>query len=322
MATILIVDDDDAIRDGLAETVTDLGYRAHLAASGSDALALVAAGGIDAVLLDLRMPGGLDGIEVLRRIRARENAPPVAVLTAFAGADNTIEAMRLGAFDHLTKPIGRDSLKSLLHGMLSQRGDASSPRQTEPGGGLIGGSEAIRRVQKTIGLAADGNATVLILGETGTGKELVARALHAHGRRKDDPFVAVNCAAIPDELLESELFGHVKGSFTGATGDRAGAFRDAANGTLFLDEIGDMPLAMQAKILRALQEQIVTPVGGKPVRTTARIIAATHRDLSTLVATNDFGEDLYYRLNVVPIAIPPLRERPSDIVPLAEHFLV
>src|SRR5438874_10809518 len=152
MATILIVDDDDAIRDGLAETVTDLGYRAHLAASGRDALALVAAGGIDAVLLDLRMPGGLDGIEVLRRIRAVENAPPVAVLTAFAGADNTIEAMRLGAFDHLTKPIGRDSLKSLLHGMLSQRGDASSPRQTEPGGGLIGGARRSGACRRLLGL--------------------------------------------------------------------------------------------------------------------------------------------------------------------------
>src|SRR5439155_27165408 len=177
------------------------------------------------------------------------------------------------------------------------------------------------RVQKAIGLAAESNAIVLIRGETGTGKELVARALHDHSRRKNSSFIAVNCAAIPADRLESELFGHVKGSFTGATSDRPGAFRDAENGTLFLDEIGDMPLAMQAKILRALQEQVITPVGGKPVRTTARIIAATHRDLSKLVATNEFREDLYYRLNVVPIAIPPLRERPSDIVPLAEHFL-
>jgi two-component system NtrC family response regulator len=179
----------------------------------------------------------------------------------------------------------------------------------------------MRRVQKAIGLAADSDATVLILGETGTGKELVARALHVHGKRKDGPFVAVNCAAIPEDLLESELFGHVKGSFTGATADRAGAFRDAANGTLFLDEIGDMPLAMQAKILRALQEQVVTPVGGKPIRTTARVVAATHRDLSKLVAAHGFREDLYYRLNVVPIAIPTLRERVADIAPLAHHFL-
>jgi DNA-binding NtrC family response regulator len=321
MATILIVDDDDAMRDGLAETVTDLGYSARLAASGKDALALVAAGGIDAVLLDLRMPGGLDGIEVLRRIRAGDNAPPVAVLTAFAGADNTIEAMRLGAFDHLTKPIGRDNLKSLLRGMLAQRGRAGSPGQVESGGGLIGGSEAIRRVQKTIGLAADGETTVLILGETGTGKELVARALHEHGGRKDRPFIAVNCAAIPNELLESELFGHLKGAFTGAAADRAGAFREADGGTLFLDEIGDMPSAMQAKILRVLQDKVVTPVGGKPAKVDVRVIAATHQDLPALVAAGKFREDLYYRLNVVPIMLPPLRERRGDIEPLAQHFM-
>jgi two-component system NtrC family response regulator len=321
MATILIVDDDDAMREGLAETVTDLGYRARLAASGKDALALVAAGGIDAVLLDLRMPGGLDGIEVLRRIRAGDDAPPVVVLTAFAGADNTIEAMRLGAFDHLTKPIGRDDLKSILLAMLAQRGPAPSLSPVGPSGGLIGASEAIRRVQKTIGLAADGNATVLILGETGTGKELVARALHEHGRRKDKAFIAVNCAAIPTELLESELFGHVKGAFTGAAADRAGAFREADGGTLFLDEIGDMPGAMQAKILRVLQDKVVTPVGGKPVRVDVRVIAATHQDLPALVSAGNFREDLYYRLNVVPIVLPPLRERRGDIELLARHFL-
>jgi DNA-binding NtrC family response regulator len=321
MATILIVDDDDAMREGLAETVTDLGYRPRLAASGKDALALVGAGGVDAVLLDLRMPGGLDGIEVLRRIRAHDNAPPVVVLTAFASADNTIEAMRLGAFDHLTKPIGRDDLKSILLGMLAQRGPAPSPSRVEPSGGLIGASEAIRRVQKTIGLVADGTATVLILGETGTGKELVARALHEHGRRKDKAFIAVNCAAIPTELLESELFGHVEGAFTGAAADRAGAFREADGGTLFLDEIGDMPGTMQAKILRVLQDKVVTPVGGKPVKVDARVIAATHQDLPGLVNAGNFREDLYYRLNVVPIVLPPLRERRGDIEPLAQHFL-
>jgi len=320
MATILIIDDDAALREGLAETLTDLGHAPRMASSGREGLAALS-DEVDAVLLDLRMPGGIDGIEALRRIRSHRDAPPVVVLTAFASAENTIEAMRLGAFDHLTKPIGRDELKALLQRLPSRTRSVSNA--PEGGNGtLIGSSEAMRRVQKAIGLAADSNAIVLILGETGTGKELVARALHDHSRRKESPFIAVNCAAIPADLIESELFGHVKGSFTGATSDRSGAFRDAKNGTLFLDEIGDMPLAMQAKILRALQEQVITPVGGKPVRTAARIIAATHRDLSKLVATNEFREDLYYRLNVVPIAIPPLRERPSDIVPLAEHFLV
>ncbi|MET4209994.1 sigma-54 dependent transcriptional regulator [Bradyrhizobium sp. LA2.1] len=320
MATVLIIDDDAALRDGLSETLTDLGHTPRTASSGREGLAALSAA-IDAVLLDLRMPGGLDGIDVLRRIRSQADAPPVVVLTAFASAENTIEAMRLGAFDHLTKPIGRDELRTLLDRLPSRTRSVLSTRQSSPDA-LIGLSDGMRRVQKAIGLAADSQATVLILGETGTGKELIARALHVHSQRKDHPFVAVNCAAIPADLLESELFGHVKGSFTGATSDRAGAFRDAENGTLFLDEIGDMPLAMQAKILRALQERIITPVGGKPVPIFARVIAATHRDLSKLVAAGQFREDLYYRLNVVPIAIPPLRERPSDIMPLAEHFLL
>ncbi len=318
MANVLIVDDDPALREGLAEALSDLGHTPQTASSGREGLAALSEK-VDAVLLDLKMPG-MDGIEVLRRIRSQESPPAVVVLTAFASAENTIEAMRLGAFDHLTKPIGRDELRTLM-GRLPSR---LRPVTTSGKGSLdtlIGSSEGMRRVQKAIGLAADSQATVLILGETGTGKELVARALHVHGQHKDGPFIAVNCAAIPPDLLESELFGHVKGSFTGATGDRTGAFRDADHGTLFLDEIGDMPLAMQAKILRVLQERMITPVGGKPIRTTARVVAATHRDLPKLVAAGAFREDLYYRLNVVPIPIPPLRERPSDVVPLAEHFL-
>src|SRR6266404_2612931 len=319
MATILIIDDDAALREGLAETLTDLGHTPRMASSGREGLAALS-DEVDAILLDLRMPGGIDGIEALRRIRSHRDAPPVVVLTAFASAENTIEAMRLGAFDHLTKPIGRDELKALLQRLPSRTGPVRNAPESS-NGTLIGSSETMRRVQKAIGLAADSDAIVIILGETGTGKELVARALHVHSRRKDNPFIAVNCAAIPQDLLESELFGHLKGSFTGAANDRTGAFRDAGNGTLFLDEIGDMPLAMQAKILRALQDQTVTPVGGKPVRSLARVIAATHRDLSKLVASGQFREDLYYRLNVLPIAIPPLRERRSDITPLAEHFL-
>jgi two-component system NtrC family response regulator len=319
MATVLIVDDDAALREGLAETLIDLGHAVRTAAAGREALGAVTPE-IDAVLLDLRMPGGMDGIEVLRRIRAFEDAPPVIVLTAYASPENTIEAMRLGAFDHLVKPIGREALRSLLD-RLPPRSSPTSGQAPSTAEGLIGASEAMRRVQKQIGLAADAEATVLIRGETGTGKELVARALHVHSRRSQAPFIAVNCAAIPEDLLESELFGHVKGSFTGAVADRAGAFRDAGGGTLFLDEIGDMPLPMQAKILRALQERVITPVGGKPARVAARVVAATHRDLAKRVACGGFREDLYYRLNVVPIELPPLRDRPSDIVPLAEHFL-
>ena len=318
MATILIVDDDAALRDGLAETVTDLGHRAVTAASGREAIGMLSSD-TDAVLLDLRMPG-IDGIETLRRIRAGGDAPPVIVLTAYASPENTIEAMRLGAFDHLLKPIGRDALRELIERLPPRR------RQRRDSGrvgdsGLIGTSEAMRRVQKTIGLAADADATVLIRGETGTGKELVARALHVHSRRSTAPFVAVNCAAIPQDLLESELFGHIKGSFTGAASDRSGAFRDAGAGTLFLDEIGDMPLSMQAKILRALQERMITPVGGKPIKVAARVVAATHRDLAKQVASGAFREDLYYRLKVIPIELPPLRERTQDILPLADHFL-
>ena len=303
-----------------AKPSRDLGHDTHLAASGTEAIALLDAQAIDAVLLDLRMPG-MDGIEVLRRVRARPHPPPVTVLTAHATAANTIEAMRLGAFDHLTKPIGREELSRVLVGMLAARAEPSGFRpQSEPGG-LIGSSESMRTVQKAIGMLADSNATVLISGETGTGKELVARAIHDHGHRGGKPFIAVNCAAIPTELMESELFGHVRGAFTGAVSDRQGAFREAEHGTLFLDEIGDMDIAMQAKILRALQERIVTPVGGKPVPVDVRVIAATHRDLKQRVRDGSFREDLFYRLHVVPIHLPALRERIADIVPLAEHFL-
>jgi two-component system NtrC family response regulator len=321
MATILIVDDDAAMREGLAETLSDLGHRAVEAPDGNGALAIAARERLDAVLLDLRIPR-MDGLEILRQLRSRPGAPPVAILTAYASAANTIEAMRLGAFDHLTKPIGRDDLISLISRMLRSRTEAPPPTASEVDEEeLVGPSDAMRAIQKMIGLVTDSDATVLITGETGTGKELVARAIHRHGRRASGPFVAVNCAAIPLELLESELFGHVRGAFTGAVGERSGAFRDAARGTLFLDEVGDMDFAMQAKILRALQERTVTPVGGRPVRVDVRVLAATHRDLEAAARDGAFREDLFYRLNVVPIHLAPLRGRLADIIPLAEHFL-
>jgi DNA-binding NtrC family response regulator len=320
VAAILIVDDDEAMREALSEAARDLGYEVRIAPSGAAALAILKRERVRAVLLDLRMPG-MDGLEVLREIQKAAPRPPVTVLTAHATAHNTIEAMRLGAFDHLTKPIGREALARALSGMLATNTEPRTPQSPSVREELIGLSPPMREVQKTIGMLADSNATVLITGETGTGKELAARAIHEHGHRSGKPFVAVNCAAIPTDLMESELFGHVRGAFTGASGDRAGAFQQAQGGTLFLDEIGDMDLSLQAKILRALQERVVTPVGGKSIPVDVRVIAATHRDLRESVSRGVFREDLFYRLHVVPLHLPALRERASDIVPLVEHFL-
>jgi two-component system NtrC family response regulator len=321
MPSILIIDDDIAIREALSEALADLGHTPSAVADGAAALAWLAQHRADAVLLDLRMPG-LDGMEVLRRIRGRVDPPPVAVLTAVPTSTNTIEAMRLGATDHLAKPIGREELSALVTRLLTATTEPSAPPPPAVSSEeLIGSSAAWREVQKTIGLLADNDTTVLILGETGTGKEVIARAIHHHGRRSKAPFVAVNCAALPGELLESLLFGHVRGAFTGAVTDRAGSFREADGGTLFLDEIGDMELMMQAKLLRALQERVVTPVGGAAVPVDVRVIAATHRDLPGRIRDGRFREDLFYRLGVVPLALPPLRERLADIVPLAEQFL-
>jgi DNA-binding NtrC family response regulator len=243
------------------------------------------------------------------------------VLTAVPTAGNTIEAMRLGAVDHLAKPVGRAELAALLARMLPRATSINKPAAESDAEEPVGSSAPMREVQKTIGMLADSDATVLIMGETGTGKEVVARAIHRHGKRSAKPFVAVNCAAIPIELLESQLFGHVRGAFTGAVADRRGSFREADGGTLFLDEIGDMDPGMQAKLLRVLQDRIVAPLGGKPVAIDVRIVAATHRDLGRAVEEGRFREDLFYRLGVVPVRLPPLRERLADILPLAEHFL-
>ena len=321
MPTVLIVDDDAALRDAIGMTLSDLGHDPAGVPDGNAALDWLSSHHADAVLLDLRMPGP-DGIEMLRRIRNRPDPPPVAILTAVPTSANTIEAMRLGAIDHLTKPIGRNGLRDLLARMLPHANPAIEPTPAQPDDEeLVGVSAAMREVQKVIGLLADSDATVLLLGETGTGKEVVARAIHRHGNRSTRPFVAVNCAAIPAELLESLLFGHVRGAFTGAVSDRIGSFREADGGTMFLDEIGDMDPAMQAKLLRALQERVITPVGGRPVPVDVRVIAATHRDLTQAVRDGRFREDLYYRLGVVPLRLPPLRERLADILPLAEYFL-
>lgn len=321
MAVVLIVDDDADLRADLCDTLGDLGHIPVPAADGGAALMALERGDIEAVLLDLRMPG-MGGMEVLERIRARPTAPPVAILTAVPTAENTIQAMRLGAVDHLAKPVRRAELADLMTRMLPGAAEPPAERGSRVASGdLVGVSAAMREVQKAIGKLTDADATVLITGETGTGKEVVARALHRYGRRGHEPFVAINCAAIPTELLESQLFGHVRGAFTGAVSDRTGSLREADGGTVFLDEIGDMDLAMQAKLLRVIQERVVVPVGGKPQAIDVRIIAATHRDLAAAVREGRFREDLFYRLGVVPLRLPPLRERPADTVPLAEHFL-
>jgi DNA-binding NtrC family response regulator len=319
MARILIVDDDAGLRASLREALADFGHSAEDAPDGAAGLARIRQGGIDAVLLDLRMPG-MDGLAVLRAI-AGTKAPPVAVLTAVPTAANTIEAMRLGAVDHLAKPVGRTALQGLIERMLATHAVAATMPGTADND-IVAVSEPMREVVKAIGRLADSSTTVLITGETGTGKEIVARALHRYGSRVDQPFVAVNCAAIPAGLLESELFGHRRGAFTGAVADVPGSIRAADHGTLFLDEIGDMDAAMQAKLLRVLETREVVPVGGnRPIAVDVRIIAATHRDLVQRASEGKFREDLYYRLGVVPLHLPPLRERLADILPLAERFL-
>jgi DNA-binding NtrC family response regulator len=329
MAMILIVDDDAAFRATLAETLEDLGHDVRQAASCEAGLRGLAGGGVAAAIVDLRLPGD-DGLAFLRAAPAIAPGVPCLMLTAYASGSNTIEAMRLGAFDHLTKPLGRDALTVALGRALKAGAQAAhkTPDTPAPDGDLqidekmLSNSEEMRAIFKRIGLVADSDNSVLVLGETGTGKELVAQALHQNSARAAGPFVAVNCAAIPAELLESELFGHVKGAFSGATTDRPGRFREADGGTLFLDEIGDMALPTQAKILRVLQEREVTPLGARhsqPVD--LRIVAATHRDLEAEVAAGTFRADLWYRLQVITIMLPPLRERAGDVTLLAAHFL-
>ena len=325
MAKILIVEDDAAFREGLAETVQDLGHIAFEADSCSGGLEALEKSMADLVILDHRL-GDANGLEFLRRMgERRQPVPPVIMLTAFATAAGTVEAIKLGAFDHLLKPVGRNDLTLAIERALhsGELVDVAEPVEdaAEPGE-VIGSSMPMREVLKLIGLAAASNVTVLLTGETGSGKEVLARLLHRASGRADAPFVAVNCAAIPADLLESELFGHVKGAFTGAVADRAGRFRQARRGTLLLDEIGDMPVAMQSKVLRVIEDKRFTPVGATQEESAdVRLIAATHRDLAEQVRHGQFREDLYHRLNVLPIRVPSLRERPEDIPALANHFL-
>jgi DNA-binding NtrC family response regulator len=326
-ANILVVDDEKSMRDSMHMLLKE-DYHVHLANSGKEAIELVKQQAIDLVLLDIRLPE-IDGIEVLKLIKGHDDSIEVIMVTAVVMVKHAVEAIRIGAYDYITKPFDIDSLqeqvekvlekKMLLQENTSLKKLIEKDYQFEK---IVGKSKEIREVFKVIDDVARSNATILITGESGTGKELVARAIHNRSPRSDKLFVAVNCAAIPETLLESELFGHERGSFTGATERQIGKFEIANCGTLFLDEIGAMPLPMQAKLLRAIQEKEIERIGaGYTTPVDVRIISATNSDIRTAIKKYKFREDLYYRLNVIPIHLPPLRERKEDSPLLVSHFL-
>ena len=326
---VLVADDEPSIRYVLREALEEEGYEVTDVADGDAALEAMGREDFPLAFVDIRMPG-CGGLEVLDRLRAIGAGTPVVIITAQNTFDNAVQAMKRGAFDYLVKPFGIEEVKALAEKASRSRVLEEELRDLRrevargptTGQRLVGSHPAMLELFKVIGRLADRDLSVLITGESGTGKELVARAIHAASVRCEAPFMPVNTAAIPRELLESELFGHERGAFTGAVASRSGRFRDASGGTLFLDEIGDMPPELQAKLLRVLQEGEVTPVGGSvPVMVDVRILAATHRDLDVAVAQGDFREDLLYRLRVVPVQIPALRERREDIPVLARHFV-
>lgn len=317
-AHALIVDDEADIRELLEITLGRMGLRTHGAGTLTEARALLAEHDFDLCFTDMRLPDG-NGIALVQHIQERHPQVPVAVITAYGNAQAAVESLKAGAFDFVTKPLDLQVLRKLVDAALKLRGATRAPAGD---GSLLGQAPAIAHLRAMIERLARSQAPVHIAGESGTGKELVARLIHARSPRCQAPFVAVNCGAIPSELMESEFFGHLKGSFTGATRDKPGLFQAAEGGTLFLDEVGDLPLHMQVKLLRALQERAVRPVGAEnetPVN--VRVISATHRDLAALLATGQFRQDLYYRLNVIEIRTPALREHPEDIPLLAEAIL-
>src|ERR1700760_1513238 len=328
---VLIVDDDPVARRLVENMVSRAGYEPVIAEGGDLALALLTGGKarIDCVILDLVMPD-LDGLGVLARMREAGIEAPVIVQTAHGGIDNVVSAMRAGAVDFVVKPAGAERLQVSLRNALATRaleGELNRIKRSRSGTltfkDIVTHSTRMLCVLRTAEKAAASSIAVLIEGESGVGKELIARAIHGSGERRAKPFVAVNCGAIPENLVESVLFGHEKGAFTGAAERHAGKFLEATGGTLFLDEIGELPLAAQVKLLRALQEGEVDPVGAKkPVKVDVRIISATNRDLVADVKSGRFREDLFYRLHVFPITVPPLRDRPEDVPDLVRHFLV
>lgn len=324
-ASILVVDDEEAIRTSLRSILEDEGYDVSLAANGIEALKIYGTDPPDLMILDIWMPE-MDGLETLRRVKEFVPTTQVMMISGHGSIETAVKAIKLGAYDYIEKPLSLENVTLRVKHALEQFRLAQENRslrtKVQQKFELVGQSPAMQRLRELIETAGPTNSRVLIGGENGTGKELVARAIHMHSSRSDHPFVAVNCAAIPETLIESELFGHEKGSFTGATSMKRGQFEQADGGTLFLDEIGDMSLNTQAKVLRALQEQQFTRVGGtKLMKVDVRVLAASNKDLEKEIGKGQFREDLYYRLNVVPIIVPPLRERREDIPALVRHFM-
>ncbi len=328
MKKILIVDDDTVHRIMLKVNLLDAGYDVIEADDGDQVLPVLAEQEIDLILMDLKMQR-MDGLETIHLLREKGRVEPVVVITAFSSVESAVEAMKYGAMDYVTKPVDIEALKHTVakaidFEVLREENKELKKRLGEQFdfGNIIGGSPAMQRVFETLSLVAPSDATVLINGESGTGKELIAASLHHNSSRKEKPFIKVNCAALNENLLESELFGHEKGAFTGADSLHQGRFELASGGTLFLDEIGDMPLQTQAKILRVLQEGELERVGGSStISVDVRLVVATHKDLTKMVEEGSFRQDLFFRLSVVPIELPPLRDRSEDIPPLADFFL-
>jgi two-component system nitrogen regulation response regulator NtrX len=324
-STVLIVDDEAGVRSALSGVLRDEGYAVDAVDSGEACLDRVMRAPYDVIVLDIWLPG-IDGLATLARLRERRVDAPVVMISGHGNIESAVRAIKMGAFDFVEKPLSLEKTVLVVGNAVRQRQLEAENRalraHVDRRLTMVGESYAMAQLREQVAMAAPTNGRVLIFGENGTGKELVARSIHSLSRRRSGPFVEVNCAAIPEELIESELFGHVKGAFTGAVSDRRGKFEVADGGTLFLDEIGDMSLKTQAKVLRALQEQIVEPVGGTgSVKVDVRILAATNKDLPAEIRAGRFREDLYFRLNVIPIFVPPLRDRDSDIPLLAEHFM-
>ena len=323
MARVLVVDDDAISCQLLGEVLQRDGLAVLRATDPFDALERVRSDPVDLAILDMRMPQ-MSGFDLMRRLRAQSADLPVIIMTAFGSIDTAVEAISSGAVDYVSKPMNVEEIRAAVHRVLERQRAVRAPivGAAEEPAGMVGRTPAMVEVYKTIARVAPGLSTVLILGESGTGKELVARAIHRHSGRHNRPFVAVDCIALTETLLESELFGHVKGAFTGAYHDAPGLFAEADGGTIFLDEIGEMTPPLQAKLLRVLQEHQIRPVGGTQWRAVdVRVVAATNRNLATAVSKGQFREDLYYRLNVVTIRLPPLRERRDDIPLLVDHLV-